>query len=54
MSATVSKQVNPSVNPNEGLTAAQMFTWFDLAHQIQEQLHSNGNDPWFDPDTIRR
>ncbi len=51
VNATVRKQVNPSVDPNEGLTAAQMFTWFDLAHQIQEQLYSSGNDPWFDPDT---
>ena len=51
VNATVRKQVNPSVDPNEGLTAAQMFTWFDLARQIQEQLYSSGNDPWFDPDT---
>ncbi len=50
-SAIVCKLVNPSVDPNDGLTAAQAFTWFDLARQIQEQLYSSGNDPWFDPDT---
>ena len=50
-SAIVCKLVNPSVDPNEGLTAAQAVTWFDLARQIQEQLYSSGNDPWFDPDT---
>jgi hypothetical protein len=51
VNATVRNQVNPSVDPNDGLTAAQMFTWFDLAHQIQEQLYASGTDPWFDPDT---
>ena len=50
-SSMVRKLVNPSVDPNDGLTAAQAFTWFDLARQIQEQLYSSGNDPWFDPDT---
>jgi hypothetical protein len=50
-SAIVCKLVNPSVDPNEGLTSAQAVTWFDLARQIQEQLYSSGNDPWFDPDT---
>jgi hypothetical protein len=50
-SAIVCKLVNPSVDPNDGLTATQAFTWFDLARQIQEQLYSSGNDPWFDPDT---
>ena len=50
-SALVRKLVNPSVDPNDGLTASQAFTWFDLARQIQEQLYSSGNDPWFDPDT---
>jgi hypothetical protein len=47
----VRKLVNPSVDPNEGLTATQAVTWFDLARQIQEQLYSSGTDPWFDPDT---
>ncbi len=47
----IRNKVNPSVDPANGLTAPQMFEWFQLVRQIQDELITSTGGSWVEPDT---
>ncbi|HXI72681.1 MAG TPA: DUF87 domain-containing protein [Verrucomicrobiae bacterium] len=51
VNAVISKKVNPSVNPAEGLSAAQVCQWFYFVRQIQDELITPTGGSWVEPDT---
>ena len=47
----IRNKVNPSVDPANGLTAPQVFEWFQLMRQIQDELITTTGASWVEPDT---